>query len=173
MPFFKTIFLILWDLVVKLHFWTSIKLPLYTTLVFYMSWFFFNLKSVILLINKLCFVHCSMFLLKSARNFFELCDYRNPAKIFPISKYKKFHLQISSSIVHKNDHFLDLNIQYLSKNQPKTYFLLNLCKIPDMFANEILSYFKYEIFFSYFEMKIFWPFCFSNDRKKKKTLHQL
>ena len=36
----------------------------------------------------------------------------------------------------KNHHFLDLKVHYLSKKQSKTYFLSNLCKIPDIFAND-------------------------------------
>ncbi len=54
-------------------------------------------------------------------------------------KYDKFHLKISSSIVHKNDLFLDPKVHYLSKKQPKTYSLSNLCKIPDIFAYEIVN----------------------------------
>ena len=50
------------------------------------------------------------------------------------------NLEMSSSIVHKNDLFLDLNVHYLSKKQPKTYFLPNLFYIPDIFANEILFF---------------------------------
>ena len=52
-------------------------------------------------------------------------------------KYEKFHLQIFSTIVHKNNLFLDMNIHYLSRKQPRTYFLSNLCKILDRFVNEI------------------------------------
>ena len=58
-------------------------------------------------------------------------------KIFSYLKYEKFHLQIFSTIVHKNNLFLDMNVHYLSKKQPRTYFLSNLCKILDIFANEI------------------------------------
>ena len=30
-----------------------------------------------------------------------------------------------------------MNVHYLSKKQPRTYYLSNLCKILDIFANEI------------------------------------
>ena len=44
---------------------------------------------------------------------------------------KNFNLQIFSSIVHKNNLFLDMNVQHLSKKQPRTYFSSNLHKILD------------------------------------------
>ena len=85
-------------------------------------------------------------------------------KKFSYLKYEKFHLQIFSTIVHKNNLFLDMNVHYLSKKQPRTYFLSNLCKILDIFANDIfhISYMK---FFSYFEIERILPFCFLYDRK--------
>ena len=78
-------------------------------------------------------------------------------------KYEKFHFQISSRIVQKNDLFLDLNVHCLSKKQQKT-FLSNLCKIPDIFANEIF-HISNMINFSYFEMEKILPLSFSYDRK--------
>ena len=52
-------------------------------------------------------------------------------------KYEKFHLQIFSTIAHKTNIFLDMDVHYLSKKQPRTDFLSNLCKILDLFVNEI------------------------------------
>ena len=54
----------------------------------------------------------------SLKRFFLSYEKRN-GKLFPILKHEKLHLQISSSIVHKNDLFLDLNVHYLSKKQSK------------------------------------------------------
>ena len=64
--------------------------------------------------------------------------------MFTISKCEKLYLQISSSIVHKSDLFLELNVHYLSKKQPRTYFLSNLCKSLDIFGNEICHIFEIE-----------------------------
>jgi len=54
---------------------------------------------------------------------------KRDGNFFSISKhylnYEKFYLQISSSIVHKIDLFLDPNFHYLSKKQPKTYSFRN------------------------------------------------
>ena len=89
--------------------------------------------------------------------------FRNMKK-FSYLKYEKFHLQIFSTIVHKNNLFLDMNVHYLSKKQPRTYFLSNLYKILDIFVNEIFHISNMKKF-SYFEMEKFLPFCFSYDRK--------
>ena len=53
---------------------------------------------------------------------------------------------------------------YLFKKQPRTYFLSNLCKILDIFANEIF-YVSNMKKFSYFETQKIVPFRFSYDRK--------
>ena len=65
-------------------------------------------------------------------------------------------------VVHKNVFFY---LNYISKKQPKTYFLSNLCKIPDIFANEIFHISNMKNFVG-FKMKKVLPFCFSYDRKK-------
>ena len=73
-------------------------------------------------------------------------------KIFSYLKYEKFHLQIFSTTLHKNNLFLDMNVHYLSKKQPRTYFLWNLWKILDMFVNEIFHISNMEKS-SYFEIE--------------------
>ena len=78
-------------------------------------------------------------------------------------KYKKIHLQIFSTFVHKNNLFLGMNVHYLSKKQPRTYFLSNLCKIIDIFANEIFHISNVKIF-SYFEIEKILPFRFSHEK---------
>ena len=49
--------------------------------------------------------------------------FRNMTK-FSYMKYEKFHLQISSTIVHKNYLFLDLNVHYLLGCLRVKYFTL-------------------------------------------------
>jgi len=54
-------------------------------------------------------------------------------------------LQISSSIVHKNHLFLDLNVHYLSKKQPKTYLYQTYVKFQTYLQmKKKNSYLKYE-----------------------------
>ena len=58
-----------------------------------------------------------------------------------------------------------MNVHYLSKKQPRTYFLSNLSKILDISANEIFHFSNVKMF-SYFKIEKILPFRFSYDRKK-------
>ena len=61
-------------------------------------------------------------------------------------KYEKFHLQIFSTIVHKNNLFIDIIFCYLSIKQPRAYFLSNLSEILDIFVNELFHILKLKQF---------------------------
>ena len=57
-----------------------------------------------------------------------------------------------------------MNVHYLSKKQSRTYFFSKLCKILDIFANEIFHISNMKIF-SHFEIEKILLFRFSYDRK--------
>ena len=89
----------------------------------------------------------------------KIFPFRNMKKITYL-KYEKFHLQISSRTVHKNNLFLELNVHYF-RSSPKLIFYQ--------------AYVKFQI---YLQMKFFilqngkkLPFCFSYDRKNLLWSH--